>query len=133
MAVIGDYLSMKVNMGGSTGQVLSKARDYRKEKLGKLQEHTERQTNQLAKTVEANVQGSMDNTFGAASRETTKGLQAMGLMGGGQGDSNTGDGSASANYSSKTGKASQGSGKKADLSKDKTKKTGGKASLYAKK
>ena len=36
MAVIGDYLSMKVNMGGSTGEALSKARDYRKEKFGKL-------------------------------------------------------------------------------------------------
>ena len=50
MAVIGDYLSMKINMGGSTGEALSKARDYRKEKFGKLQAHTERQTNQLAKT-----------------------------------------------------------------------------------
>ena len=36
MAVIGDYLSMKVNMGGSTGEALSKARDYRKENFGKL-------------------------------------------------------------------------------------------------
>ena len=132
MAVIGDYLSMKVNMGGSTGQALSKARDYRKEKFGKLQEHTERQTNQLAKTAEANVAGAMDNTFGAAGREIKKGMDLITGRGGSGGGGGS-DGSASANYTSKTGKASQGAGKKADLSKDKTKKTGGKASLYAKK
>ncbi len=132
MAVIGDYLSMKVNMGGSTGQVLSKARDYRKEKLGRLQAHTERQTNQLAKTAEANVAGAMDNTFGAAGREIKKGMDLITGRGGSGGGGGS-DGSASANYTSKTGKSSQGSGKKADLSKDKTKKTGGKASLYAKK
>ena len=120
-------------MGGSTGEALSKARDYRREKLGKLQEHTERQTNQLAKTVESNVEGALDNTVGAVGRETTKGLQAAGLMGGGSGGGDSGDGSSSANYSSKSGTGSQGSGKKADLSKDKSKKTGGKASLYAKK
>ena len=131
MAVIGDYLSMKVNMGGSTGEVLSKARDYRKEKLGKLQAHTERQTNQLAKTAEANVQGAMDNTFGAAGREIKKGMDILTGSGGGGGSG--GSDSSSANYTSKTNKSSQGSGKKADLSKDKKKKTGGKASLYAKK
>ena len=132
MAVIGDYLSMKVNMGGSTGEALSKARDYRKEKFGKLQAHTERQTNQLAKTAEANVAGAMDNTFGAAGREIKKGMDLITGRGGSGGGGGS-DGSASANYTSKTGKASQGAGKKADLSKDKTKKTGGKASLYAKK
>ena len=132
MAVIGDYLSMKVNMGGSTGEALSKARDYRKEKFGKLQAHTERQTNQLAKTAEANVQGAMDNTFGAAGREIGKGMDLITGRGGSGGGGGS-DGSASANYTSKTGKASQGAGKKADLSKDKKKKTGGKASLYAKK
>ena len=131
MAVIGDYLSMKVNMGGSTGEVLSKARDYRKEKLGKLQAHTERQTNQLAKTAEANVEGAMDNTFGAAGREIKKGMDILTGSGGGGGSG--GSDSSSANYTSKTNKSSQGSGKKADLSKDKKKKTGGKASLYAKK
>ena len=131
MAVIGDYLSMKVNMGGSTGQVLSKARDYRKEKFGKLQAHTERQTNQLAKTAEANVAGAMDNTFGAAGREIKKGMDILTGSGGGGGSG--GSDSSSANYTSKTNKSSQGSGKKADLSKDKKKKTGGKASLYAKK
>ena len=131
MAVIGDYLSMKVNMGGSTGQVLSKARDYRKEKLGRLQAHTERQTNQLAKTAEANVAGAMDNTFGAAGREIKKGMDILTGSGGGGGSG--GSDSSSANYTSKTNKSSQGSGKKADLSKDKKKKTGGKASLYAKK
>ena len=131
MAVIGDYLSMKVNMGGSTGEVLSKARDYRKEKLGKLQAHTERQTNQLAKTAEANVHGAMDNTFGAAGREIKKGMDILTGSGGGGGSG--GSDSSSANYTSKTNKSSQGSGKKADLSKDKKKKTGGKASLYAKK
>lgn len=132
MAVIGDYLSMKVNMGGSTGEALSKARDYRKEKFGKLQAHTERQTNQLAKTAEANVQGAMDNTFGAAGREFGKGMDLITGRGGGGGGSGGSD-SSSANYTSKTNKSSQGSGKKADLSKDKKKKTGGKASLYAKK
>ena len=132
MAVIGDYLSMKVNMGGSTGEALSKARDYRKEKFGKLQAHTERQTNQLAKTAEANVAGAMDNTFGAAGREIGKGMDLITGRGGSGGGGGS-DGSASANYTSKTGKASQGAGKKADLSKDKKKKTGGKASLYAKK
>ena len=131
MAVIGDYLSMKVNMGGSTGEVLSKARDYRKEKLGKLQAHTERQTNQLAKTAEANVAGAMDNTFGAAGREIKKGMDILTGSGGGGGSG--GSHSSSANYTSKKNKSSQGSGKKADLSKDKKKKTGGKASLYAKK
>ena len=131
MAVIGDYLSMKVNMGGSTGQALSKARDYRKEKFGKLQEHTERQTNQLAKTAEANVAGAMDNTFGAAGREIKKGMDILTGSGGGGGSG--GSDSSSANYTSKTNKSSQGSGKKADLSKDKKKKTGDKASLYAKK
>ena len=131
MAVIGDYLSMKVNMGGSTGEALSKARDYRKEKFGKLQAHTERQTNQLAKTAEANVQGAMDNTFGAAGREIKKGMDILTGSGGGGGSG--GSDSSSANYTSKTNKSSQGSGKKADLSKDKKKKTGGKASLYAKK
>ena len=120
-------------MGGSAGAALSSARDYRREKLGKLQEHTERQTNQLAKTVESNVEGSLDNTVGAIGRETTKGLQMAGLMGSGSGGGDSGDGSSSANYSSKSGTGSQGSGKKADLSKDKSKKTGGKASLYAKK
>ena len=120
-------------MGGSTGEALSKARDYRREKLGKLQEHTERQTNQLAKTAEANLEGSLDNTVGAVGRETTKGLQAAGLMGGGSGGGDSGDGSSSANYSSKSGTGSQGSGKKADLGKVQKKKTGGKASLYAKK
>lgn len=132
MAVIGDYLSMKVNMGGSTGQVLSKARDYRKEKLGRLQAHTERQTNQLAKTAEANVAGAMDNTFGAAGREIKKGMDILTGSGGGGGGSGGSD-SSSANYTSKTNKSSQGSGKKADLSKDKKKKTGGKSALYAKK
>ena len=131
MAVIGDYLSMKVNMGGSTGETLSKARDYRKEKFGKLQAHTERQTNQLAKTAEANVAGAMDNTFGAAGREIKKGMDILTGSGGGGGSG--GSDSSSANYTSKTNKSSQGSGKKADLSKDKKKKTGGKASLYAKK
>ena len=131
MAVIGDYLSMKVNMGGSTGEALSKARDYRKEKFGKLQAHTERQTNQLAKTAEANVEGAMDNTFGAAGREIKKGMDILTGRGGGGGSG--GSDSSSANYTSKTNKSSQGSGKKADLSKDKKKKTGGKASLYAKK
>ncbi len=131
MAVIGDYLSMKVNMGGSTGEALSKARDYRKEKFGKLQAHTERQTNQLAKTAEANVAGAMDNTFGAAGREIKKGMDILTGSGGGGGSG--GSDSSSANYTSKTNKSSQGSGKKADLSKDKKKKTGGKASLYAKK
>lgn len=131
MAVIGDYLSMKVNMGGSTGEALSKARDYRKEKFGKLQAHTERQTNQLAKTAEANVEGAMDNTFGAAGREIKKGMDILTGSGGGGGSG--GSDSSSANYTSKTNKSSQGSGKKADLSKDKKKKTGGKASLYAKK
>lgn len=131
MAVIGDYLSMKVNMGGSTGEALSKARDYRKEKFGKLQAHTERQTNQLAKTAEANVHGAMDNTFGAAGREIKKGMDILTGSGGGGGSG--GSDSSSANYTSKTNKSSQGSGKKADLSKDKKKKTGGKASLYAKK
>ena len=131
MAVIGDYLSMKVNMGGSTGEALSKARDYRKEKFGKLQAHTERQTNQLAKTAEANVHGAMDNTFGAAGREIKKGMDILTGSGGGGGSG--GSDSSSANYTSKTNKSSQGSGKKADLSKDKKKTTGGKASLYAKK
>ena len=131
MAVIGDYLSMKVNMGGSTGEALSKARDYRKEKFGKLQAHTERQTNQLAKTAEANVEGAMDNTFGAAGREIKKGMDILTGSGGGGGSG--GSDSSSANYTSKTNKSSQGSGKKADLSKDKKKKTGGKSALYAKK
>ena len=120
-------------MGGSTGEALSKARDYRREKLGKLQDHTERQTNELAKTAEANLEGSIDNTLGAAGRETTKGLQAMGLMASSNDSGGGSDGSSSANYSSKSGTGSQGSGKKADLSKDKSKKTGGKAKLYAKK
>ena len=120
-------------MGGSTGEALSKARDYRKEKFGKLQAHTERQTNLLVKTTEANLEGGLDNTLGAFGRETTKGLQAIGLMGGGDSGGGGGSDSSSANYTSKTGKSSQGSGKKADLSKDKKKKTGGKASLYAKK
>ena len=118
-------------MGGSTGQALSKARDNRKEKLGKLQAHTERQTNQLAKTAEANVQGAMDNTFGAAGREIKKGMDILTGSGGGGGSG--GSDSSSANYTSKTNKSSQGSGKKADLSKDKKKKTGGKSALYAKK
>ena len=118
-------------MGGSTGEALSKARDYRKEKFGKLQAHTERQTNQLAKTAEANVHGAMDNTFGAAGREIKKGMDILTGSGGGGGSG--GSDSSSANYTSKTNKSSQGSGKKADLSKDKKKKTGGKASLYAKK
>ena len=120
-------------MGGSAGEALSSARDYRREKLGKLQDHTERQTNQLAKTVESNVEGALDNTVGAVGRETTKGLQMVGLMGGGGDSGGSGDGSSSANYSSKSGTGSQGSGKKADLGKDQKKKTGGKASLYAKK
>ena len=132
MAVIGDYLSMKVNMGGSTGEALSKARDYRKEKFGELQAHTERQTNQLAKTAQANVEGAMDNTLGAAGREIKKGMDILTGRGGGGGGSGGSD-SSSANYTSKTNKSSQGSGKKADLSRDKKKKTGGKASLYAKK
>ena len=118
-------------MGGSTGEALSKARDYRKEKFGKLQAHTERQTNQLAKTAEANVAGAMDNTYGAAGREIKKGMDILTGSGGGGGSG--GSDSSSANYTSKTNKSSQGSGKKADLSKDKKKKTGGKASLYAKK
>ena len=119
-------------MGGSTGEALSKARDYRREKLGKLQDHTERQTNELAKTAEKNLEGSLDNTVGAAGREFNKGMQALGLMPKDQA-ADTSDGSASANYSKKTTASSKGSGKKADLSKDKSKKTGGKAKLYAKK
>ena len=47
-------------------------------------------------------------------------------------DPNASDGSSGANYTSKTGKSSQGSGKGADLKKDTNKKTGGKGSLYRK-
>ena len=119
-------------MGGSTADAFDSASRYSKAKLGKLQEHTERQTNELAKTVEANVHGSIDNTAGAAQRGIDKGMKMMGLM---PQDSagDTSDGSASANYSNKSTATSKGSGKKADLGKDKAKKTGGKASLYAKK
>jgi hypothetical protein len=120
-------------MGGSTADAFDSANKYTSAKLGRLQEHTERQTNELAKTAEKNLEGSIDNTLGAAGRETTKGLQAMGLMAGGNDSGGGSDGSASANYSNKSTASSKGSGKKADLSKDKSKKTGGKASLYAKK
>ena len=119
-------------MGGSTADAFDSANKYTSAKLGRLQEHTERQTNELAKTVEANVHGAVDNTAGAAQRGIDKGMKMMGLM---PQDSakDTSDGSASANYSNKSTASSKGSGKKADLSKDKSKKTGGKASLYAKK
>jgi len=120
-------------MGGSTADAFDSANKYSSAKLGKLQEHTERQTNELAKTAEKNLEGSVDNTLGAFGRGTTKGLQAMGLMAGGNDSGGGSDGSASANYSNKSTASSKGSGKKADLSKDKSKKTGGKASLYAKK
>lgn len=119
-------------MGGSTADAFDSANKYTSAKLGRLQEHTERQTNELAKTAEANVHGAIDNTAGAAQRGVEKGMQMVGLMGKSQ-DSDTSDGSSSANYSNKSTASSKGSGKKADLSKDKSKKTGGKASLYAKK
>lgn len=119
-------------MGGSTADAFDSASRYSKAKLGKLQEHTERQTNELAKTAEKNLEGSVDNTLGAAGREFNKGMQAVGLMPADK-EKDTDTGSASANYSNKTTASSKGSGKKADLGKDKSKKTGGKASLYAKK
>ena len=119
-------------MGGSTAAAFDSANKYSSAKLGKLQEHTERQTNELAKTAEANLEGSIDNTAGAAQRGIEKGMKMVGLMPQDKA-ADTSDGSASANYSNKSTASSKGSGKKADLSKDKSKKTGGKASLYAKK
>ena len=119
-------------MGGSTADAFDSGNRYFSAKLGKLQEHTERQTNELAKTAERNLEGAMDYTIGAAGREFNKGMQAIGLMPADK-EKDTDTGSASANYSKKTTASSKGSGKKADLGKDKKKPTGGKASLYAKK
>ena len=119
-------------MGGSTADAFDSGNRYFSAKLGKLQEHTERQTNELAKTAERNLEGAMDNTIGAAGREFNKGMQAIGLMPEDEAK-DTSTGTATANYSNKTTASSKGSGKKADLGKDKKKPTGGKASLYAKK
>ena len=119
-------------MGGSTADAFDSGNKYFSAKLGKLQEHTERQTNELAKTAEANIHGSMDNTLGAAGRGVKKTMQMVGLMDKDQ-EKDTSTGATSANYSNKTTASSKGSGKKADLGKDKKKPTGGKASLYAKK
>jgi len=121
-------------MGGSTGAALDSANRYSSEKLGKLQEHTERQTNELVKTTEANIHGSIDNTAGAAQRGVEKGMKMVGLMPQDKADdTSTSDGSASANYSNKSTASSKGTGKKAEMGKDKSKKTGGKSTLYAKK
>ena len=49
-------------MGGSTGDGLSRLREARERNLRKASEHMQRQGQELGRTVEANVHGSIDNT-----------------------------------------------------------------------
>ena len=65
-------------------------------------------------------------------KEINKGMQAVGLMPGDKSGAGGSDGSSGANYTSSTGKSSQGSGKGADLSDTKKKNVKGKGSLYKK-
>jgi|7_EtaG_2_1085326.scaffolds.fasta_scaffold08784_6 hypothetical protein len=74
------------------------------------------------------------NALEGVGREINKGMQAVGLMPGDKSGA-TSDGSSSANYtnsSSKTGKSSQGSGRKANLKDQGKKNVRGKSSLYKK-
>ena len=122
-------------MGGSTGEIVdsakSRARQYKRQKLDKVTREAQARVGQASGDAASGFETAMQENaegFGDFMERNTRSLNK-----GSGGDGGGSDGSASANYSSKTNKSSQGSGKKADLSKDKKKKTGGKASLYAKK
>ena len=89
------------------------------------------QSGKLYRATTTGIEHGMDATLGVAGRELGRWNDAIS----GKQDSSgaAAETSSSANYTSKTGKTSQGTGKKADMAKDKKKPTGGKSQLYAKK
>ena len=120
--------------GGTTGQIQKNLSRQAKNKgltRDQLAAGFGEQSGKLYRATTTGIEHGMDATLGVVGREVDRWGKAIS----GHQDSSgaAAETSSSANYTSKTGKTSQGSGKKADISKDKKKPTGGKSQLYAKK
>ena len=119
--------------GGTTGQIQKNLSRQAKNKgltRDQLQSGFGEQSGKLYNAATTGIEHGMDATLGTVGREVGRWGDYLSNK---PKESAAAETSSSANYTSKTGKTSQGSGKKADISKDKKKPTGGKSQLYAKK
>ena len=119
--------------GGTTGQIQKNLSRQAKTKgltRDQLAAGFGEQSGKLYRATTTGIEHGLDATLGVVGREGGRWGDALS---GKQDAAPAAETSSSANYTSKTGKTSQGSCKKADIAKDKKKPTGGKSQLYAKK
>ena len=118
---------------GAHESAKKQAMRYKREKIDPYSSDIQGKAGELTGAAYRTVE-QVPGALADAGREINKGMQAIGLMPGDKSGA-TSDGSSSANYtnsSSKTGKSSQGSGKKADIKDQDKKNVRGKSSLYRK-
>jgi|TARA_R100001530_G_scaffold126141_1_gene94897 hypothetical protein len=102
-----------------------RARQYKREKLTPYGEDLQGKAGELTGGAYRTIE-QIPNALADAGREINKGMQAIGLMGGGGTDAQVPNDTSEANYStSSRTQTSSGSGKKADLSDTDNKTTRG--------
>ena len=110
---------------GAHESAKKQANKYKREKLTPYGEDLQGKAGELTGAAYRTVE-QIPNALAGAGREITKGMQAVGLMGGGGTDAQVPSDTSEANYStSGQTQTSSGSGKKADLSDTDNKTTRG--------